>query len=142
MLRSARWLAVVALLVLSATQAAYGVCAGPLLAVAVGADPSDVLPVNAALRALVLGGGLAAAAFALSFLALAAAVGVATGHRYGWALGVAASVLWAPSGCLPVALVALAVLLHPDVRQAAWAARAAPPAPPRGERTEPTERHA
>lgn len=131
-----RGFAVLSLLALAATQVAYAVLASPALAVVAGLDPGSVPPLPA-LRALAVGGGVAVGALALAVVALAAAIGVATGSRWGWVAGVVAGALWVPSGCFPVALVVLAVLLHPSVRGPIWAP---PPPPPPSD--EPREEYA
>lgn len=129
MTRSPRWLAVVALLVLAATQVAYGALAGPVLGAFWAGDPGRVVVVGL-IRALAVGGVVTLGAWGLAFVALAAAAGVASGHPWGWRLGLAASVPWLLSGCLPLAVLVIAVLLHPDVRPPVVLRAPAPPEVP------------
>jgi hypothetical protein len=117
---------VLALLALSATQVAYGALAGPILGTFFASDPGHVFLVGL-LRAVVAGGVVTLAAWGLAFVAFASAVGVASGHPWGWRLGLAASVPWLLSGCVPLAVLVIAVLLHPDVRPPVVLRAPAPP---------------
>lgn len=126
-----RLVAAVALLAVAAVEAAYGAASAPVIALLLGADPSYA-PWFGAGRGLAVGAVLGLFPLVIALLTAVSAVGIATGSRPGWWLGLIAAIGWLPTGCAPLSAVALAVLvLVPDVRALAGAeTRAVPPPKP------------
>jgi hypothetical protein len=87
-------------------------------------DGPVLIPWVPELRMAVATAVVAGLSLAGAGLTAIASVGVVTGSRIGWWLGMAGAVLWLPTGCVPASLVAVAVLLLPDVRVTAF-----PPVP-------------
>lgn len=122
---SIRFVAALALAGIACVETAYALWFGPMVALLVGVDPTRLGwlgPVAGGLAGLaVLGLGLG-----LAVLTALSAIGIATAHPAGWWVGIVASVLWLLTGCAPLAFVAVAILLLPDVRAVAF-----PPTPGR-----------
>jgi hypothetical protein len=120
-----RLLATLLLVVLSGIEIVYALLWAPLVGGALWADGSELALVGQGrglmglLLVLSMGWGVA-------LLTTLAAAGIGTGHKIGWWMGVAASTAWLLTGCAPLALVALGVLMLPDVREQAF------PPPPEG----------
>jgi hypothetical protein len=122
---AARLSAALLLLAIAALQALYGLVAGPFGALALGNAPHLLLPHLAWLRGGAAALGFVAASLGIATLTAVAAVGLAVAPRRGWWLGLAAALLWLPTGCVPLSALVLAALFVPGVRPAA----PAPPAP-------------
>jgi hypothetical protein len=114
-----RLLAALVLVVLAGVQIAYVLSWAPLVGGALWADASKLSVVAGARGALGLAMVLALG-WSVALLTTLAAAGIGTGHRIGWWLGVTASAAWLLTGCAPLALVALGVLMLPDVREQAF----------------------
>lgn len=123
---SVRYGAAIGLGAIAALEAAYGLWFAPMVGLAIAIDPTRFGWGSA------IGGGVVGLALGILALVVAlgtavSALGVASGHPAGWWIGMVVSVAWVFSGCAPVALVAVAVLLLPEVREIAF-----PPSPGEG----------
>ena len=122
---SIRFVAALALAAIAVVETAYALWFGPFVALLVAFDPTRLgwlgAVVGGVAGLVVLGLGLV-----LALLTGLSALGVASGHPAGWWVGMVASCLWLLTGCAPLALVAAAILLLPEVRAIAF-----PPPPVR-----------
>ena len=114
-----RFLAALLLVLLSGIEVVYALLWAPTVAAALWADGSE-LGLVASARGLVGLLLVLSVGWGLALLTSLAALGVGTGHKVGWWLGVLASVAWLLTGCAPLALLALGVLMLPDVRDEAF----------------------
>ncbi|MEQ1566046.1 MAG: hypothetical protein ABMA64_10445 [Myxococcota bacterium] len=113
-----RFGAAAALAVLAGLEALYGLAAASTSAASTlqGAFvPGAPFARGAVFGALTLGLSWAGAAATAG-----AAMGIASGTRAGWWLGLLGAAAWIPTGCAPAALVTLAILAAPDVRRVAF----------------------
>jgi hypothetical protein len=122
-----RLLVTLLLLVLSGLEIFYVLVWAPVVGAALWSDGSK-------LAWLMWGRGAAGLVLVLfvgwmvAFVSTIAAIGVGTGHKVGWWLAVVASVAWLLTGCAPLALLSLGILLLPDVREQVFS----PPLPRTG----------
>lgn len=110
-----RLLASLALSILAAIELVYGLAAAPFAATFAANQPG-LIPWLAWARGGVAGLLFVGLPVAIALLTALSAIGTATGHRAGWFVGLAAALLWLPTGCLPLSAMILAVLMLPGVR--------------------------
>src|SRR5688572_18654502 len=116
---SVRFVAALALLALALVESAYGLWFGPSVGAMIALDPIRIgwlgPVVGGAVGAVIL-----ALAIGVALVTAASAVGVAVGHRAGWWMAMGASGAWLLTGCAPIALLAVGILMLPEVRAIAF----------------------